>query len=154
MSTGSHDFTDVASSPALRWGERLLMVVGACGLLLGFGLAACLEPDHRGYGTHQQLGLPPCSFRMLLNLPCPSCGGTTCFALFVRGRWWQALSANAATFVLACVCASLIPWLLTCAWRGRLWGVRRLVPSMSVLLVALTAVAMANWCVRLVLVIL
>lgn len=154
MSTFPDTVTDPVRRPApLRRVERVLLLVGACGLLLGFGLAARLEPDARGYGTHQQLGLPPCSFRMLLSLPCPSCGGTTCFALFVRGRWWQAVSANAATFVLACVCAGLIPWSLVCAVRGRLWGIRRLVPSLSVLLLALTAVALVNWIVRLVVVV-
>ena len=137
----------------LRRVERVLLVVGACGLLLGFGLAARLEPDVRGYGTHQQMGLPPCSFRLLLNLPCPSCGGTTCFALFVRGRWWQAMSANAATFVLACVCAGLIPWSLGSAVHGRLWGIRRFAPSLSLLLIALSAVALVNWIVRLVFVV-
>lgn len=41
--------------PVGRW-----LVATTCLLLLaGFGLARSLEPDPRGYGTHQRLGLPP-----------------------------------------------------------------------------------------------
>ena len=60
--------------------------------LAGFGLAGRLSPDPRGYGTHQQLGLPGCTFQMLTQWPCPSCGGTTAFAHFVRGQWPSAIN--------------------------------------------------------------
>ena len=43
-------------------------------------LSAWLEPDARGFGTHQQLGLPPCSFEAVTHVPCPGCGLTTSFA--------------------------------------------------------------------------
>ena len=42
-------------------------------------IAAWLQPDHRGFGTHQQLGLPPCSFEAVTHVPCPGCGLTTSF---------------------------------------------------------------------------
>ena len=42
-------------------------------------LSAWLHPDGRGFGTHQQLGLPPCSFEAVTRVPCPGCGLTTSF---------------------------------------------------------------------------
>lgn len=53
-------------------------------------LAVWLEPDRRGYGTHEQLCLPPCAFRAHFGIPCPSCGLTTSLALTARLRVVQA----------------------------------------------------------------
>jgi hypothetical protein len=40
-----------------------------------------LDPDPRGHGSHQQLGLPPCGFLVAFGRPCMTCGMTTSFAL-------------------------------------------------------------------------
>lgn len=106
-------------SPAGRW-VTLLLGLGLCG---GFLLAVALPPDPRGFGTHQRLGLPECSFRMLFNKPCPGCGMTTSFSHFVRGEWRQAAAANPAGLLMASTCTILTVW---CAWSaatGRLWMV-------------------------------
>ena len=42
-------------------------------------VALNLEPAAEGIGTHQQLGLSPCTFWLLLQTPCPMCGMTTTF---------------------------------------------------------------------------
>lgn len=57
-------------------------------------LAAHLAPSGRGYGTHQQLGLPPCSFPATIGLPCPSCGWTTAFAHVAHLEIVQAFAAQ------------------------------------------------------------
>jgi len=46
-----------------------------------------LEPDPRGYGTHEQLGLPPCRAMSIVHVPCPVCGVTTAISLAAHGRW-------------------------------------------------------------------
>ena len=89
--------THIAGSggfPVARAG-RWLLVGWSLFLLGGFALAYALEPDPRGFGTHQSLGLPPCTFRALFGIPCPSCGMTTSFSHFMHGNLWQAFRANA-----------------------------------------------------------
>jgi hypothetical protein len=54
-------------------------------------VAAWLTPRQAGYGTHQQLGLPPCSFLWRTGYPCPSCGLTSAFAAMAHGRLAEAL---------------------------------------------------------------
>jgi len=94
--------------PLTRTGLWLVTLWGLF-LVGGFGVAAWLEPESRGFGTHMQLGLPPCSFEPVFGLPCPSCGMTTSFSYFVRGQWLSALRANAAGLLLALSCAVQIP---------------------------------------------
>src|SRR3954447_18121509 len=104
----------VEQGPQVRLGRstRWAMVRGAIGLAAVLGVARCLEPDPRGYGTHTQLGLYPCMFAQVTGSPCPSCGMMTSFAWFVRGRFDRSWQATAAESLLAPACAALIPWLL------------------------------------------
>jgi hypothetical protein len=144
MSIGS----DLGGRP-LRGRGRALLVLWSILLLAGFSLALCLPPDPQGYGTHQQLGLPPCTFQFFFNIPCPSCGMTTCFAHFVRGQWVAAFHANAAGLLLACVCLAQIPWSLTSAWKGRLWGIDSPEPVAIAVLSVLIVASLLNWCHKL-----
>jgi len=70
--------------PAGRIRVRGLAV--AAGAWAAIAAAACLVPDPSGCGTHEQLGLPPCSFLARTGWPCPSCGLTTSVAATSRGR--------------------------------------------------------------------
>ncbi len=136
-----------AGVPLARW-QRILLIVVSLGLLAGFGLAGFLTPDPRGFGTHQQLGLPPCGFAAVFGMPCPSCGATTSFSFFVRGNWIQALQANAAAFTLAVICGLAVPWCCVSSYLGKAWGISS--PSRVVLigLVILTSIAAMQWGVR------
>lgn len=82
--------TAAAASPrraGLRLRGALLFV--PCAVVIG--LAAWLTPSPAGYGTHQQLGLPACSFLWRTGYPCPSCGLTSSFAAMAHGRIVEAL---------------------------------------------------------------
>jgi len=75
-----------------------LAVAIACATVLGIG--AYLRPDPRGLGTHEALGLPPCSFVLTSGLPCPTCGMTTAYSLMLHGHPIQAFLAQPAGAVL------------------------------------------------------
>ena len=75
-----------------------LLAVGPASALI---VASRLQPDSRGLGTHQQLGLPPCSMRMLFGIRCPGCGMTTSWAYFTQGEWLASAQTNVAGFLLA-----------------------------------------------------
>src|SRR3984957_18651504 len=107
---------------------RVLLSLLSLGLIAGFGVAAMLEPDSRGFGTHRQLGLPPCTVRLLFGIPCPSCGMTTSFASLMRGQLDQSFRANPAGLLLGLACAALIPWCWLSVFYARLCWIQRPVP--------------------------
>lgn len=111
--------------PALSTFQRVSLSVVGLLMLTGFGLALSLTPSKTGRGTHQQLGLPPCSILLLTDIPCPTCGMTTSFSHFVRGEWPSAIRANTSGFLLACGCVLYLPWSAVTAIRGRIWLLRR-----------------------------
>ena len=42
-----------------------------------------VQPDGRGHGTHEQLGMQPCPWPIQYGIPCPTCGCTTAAAQLV-----------------------------------------------------------------------
>ncbi len=72
-----------------RLGHALILFV----VLAFFGIGLYLQPNPEGYGTHQQLGLPPCTIHFLTGRPCPSCGLTTSVSAWLHGQFalgWRA----------------------------------------------------------------
>ncbi|MBL8848666.1 MAG: DUF2752 domain-containing protein [Planctomycetaceae bacterium] len=129
-------------------GSRVLLCAWTLFLIAGFGLATRLEPDPRGYGTHQSLGLPPCSFQILFGLKCPSCGSTTSFAHFVRGQWISSIRSNPSAFVLALFCAAMAPWSAYSAWIGRTWRLEEPAKAIVWMLSGIVTLALVQWLVR------
>ncbi len=68
-----------------------------------------LEPSRTGRGTHQQLGLPPCTSIVLFGAPCPACGMTTSWALFTRCQIAVAAESNLGGLMLAIIGLATIP---------------------------------------------
>lgn len=95
------------------------LVLGVCLAILA--LAAWLEPDPKGFGTHCQLGLAPCSLPATLGIPCAGCGMTTAFAHTVRGQWWAALQAQPAGWVLCLATLVSAGLALSALISGRPW---------------------------------
>ena len=132
----------------LGWLSRGLLVVAAVLLAGVLGLARALVPDPRGYGTHTQLGLRPCAFATLSGRLCPTCGMTTAYAWFVRGRIDRSWRANPAGCLLAVLSIPLMIWLLSCAARAEPLGFRSLSGPVMGLLLAGCMLSLASWLIR------
>jgi hypothetical protein len=78
---------DRTSQLFFEWPQLVVMI----GVIL---VAGFLEPDGRLYGTHEQLGLPPCPAQEVFGIPCPSCGLTTSFAFMAHGRVAEAFASH------------------------------------------------------------
>ena len=128
--------------------QRLVLVAAGAALLSLLAVAGLLEPDERGFGTHERLGLPPCTFQQLTGYRCPSCGMTTSWAHLVRGRMRAAFRDNAGGALLGLASVMLAPWLLISGWRGR-WLVRPIDARLVFVAVWLwVAVTLIDWSIR------
>lgn len=129
--------------------KRLGVLLLALGLVAPLGVATALRPDGRGFGTHQQLGLPPCTFLVLFGRRCPSCGMTTSWAYLVRGQIAGALAANTGGTLLGALTAVAAVWLLASGLRGRWLGWVPNTTLVTWLLVGVGAVTFVDWVIRL-----
>ena len=127
---------------------RIFLGVGAVALVAVLLVARRLDPDPRGFGTHTQLGLPPCAFQAATGRPCPTCGMTTSFARFARGQLADSWRANPAGSLLAPTCLALVPWLAAAAARGRPDPFRTWEAPLVGLAVAVVAVTVFFWTLR------
>ncbi len=93
------------SRSALHWPAFAL--AWALPLVL-FLLRRFTEPDPSGAATHEQLGLDPCRFRQLFEVPCPGCGVTTAVSHVAHGEPLQALLTQPLGFVIGLL-ALLLP---------------------------------------------
>ena len=75
------------------------------------GMAAYLTPSSSGLGSHEQLGLPPCGWIAIADIPCPTCGMTTAFAHAADGHVLHALHTQPLGGILAIVVA--MTWLVS-----------------------------------------
>jgi hypothetical protein len=125
------------------------LALAGLALLTPLAIAACLRPNPLGMGTHQQLGLPPCTFVTLFGIRCPSCGMTTSWSHFVRGQWWQALQANVGGCLLAAIVAVSGSWMLLAAVSGRRPARTPREGMLAAGAVCLVLITLADWVVRL-----
>ena len=131
--------------PRLSVGGRILAVLLAGGSLGVLVVAARLQPDPRGFGTHEALGLQPCGFLLRTGIPCAGCGMTTSFADAVRGHFVASFMAQPFGLVLCLVTAITFWSALYVAVTGRpAYRLLSLVPS-RIHLIAWPAMATAGW---------
>lgn len=127
---------------------RLTLLVGALILACPLVIATQLRPAISGLGTHQQLGLPPCTARMLWGIRCPACGMTTSWTHLVRGQWTASLNANAGGMMLGLLTLVSSSVLIVHALKARMpdrgWFV-----ALAAALFMSMAVTMVDWIWRL-----
>ena len=87
--------------------------------ILLFALGRWLEPDPRGWGTHEQLGLKPCFPMRHWNIPCPGCGVTTAVALAAHGAPLASLRTQPFGVVVIATALIAALWAITGHARGR-----------------------------------
>ncbi len=138
------------ADPSLVWVVRGLLIGIVLTLLALFGVALWLNPyevdgSPRRLATHQQLGLPPCTFVAVTGQPCPACGMTTSFALLVRGDVANSLRANWVGTLLALFCLLLIPWGVASIVRGRTLLIRSPEQAALSVCIILFSLMMLRW---------
>jgi hypothetical protein len=102
-----------------RWRVGLWNVSWACAAAAPVSIARWLTPDAKGVGTHQQLGLPPCTFYWLSGIPCPFCGMTTSWSYAAHLMPLRSFHNQPMGLVLFVITAAFIPGLLVMAAMGR-----------------------------------
>ncbi|TWT83700.1 hypothetical protein CA13_51670 [Planctomycetes bacterium CA13] len=110
--------------------------------------AARLDPSPAGLGTHQQLGFPPCTSRILFGVRCPSCGMTTSWAYFMHGQWFQSAATNLGGFLLAIAAWGVIGVAAFCVAKPDtpLFSYQK---PVALTAIGIAAVTMIDWFVRL-----
>ena len=112
-------YTRVLMPPKMSWSGRGLALAVALACLALLLTAARLEPSPHGFGTHRQLGLQSCAFKIRTGLPCPSCGMTTSWAYFARGKLAASFYTQPMGTVLALLAAAAVWAGLYIAVSGR-----------------------------------
>lgn len=141
------DLRTVPTASGLGPLSRGICLLVSMGLTTLVVVAFRLTPEPGGLGTHQQLGLPPCSIRLLYGIRCPACGMTTSWAHLTQMEFIAALSSNVAGVLLGLVTAIAIPLLAWMSITGKVtngatsWG-------FAIGLVAVLVISVIEWIVR------
>jgi hypothetical protein len=137
------------SGPTAIWVRSTLLIL-ALGLIVVFGIAAWLNPYYddgsaRTMETHRKLGLPPCTFKVVTGIPCPSCGMTTSWSLLLHADPVAAVQANSVGALLAAFGLLLTPWCVYSAVRGTTPFVRSLERAVAVVVFTFLTLMLLRW---------
>lgn len=99
----------------------LVLALAALPALAALGHA--LDPDPRGLGTHEQLGLRACLGPEVLGIPCPACGVTTAVVHALHGHPVRAFVTQPLGLAIALGVPLAAGWVLwTHARGGDVWA--------------------------------
>ena len=88
--------------------ERIAAAGIALACLSVLIVAAVLQPSTDGFGTHRQLGLPPCGWVLAFGKPCMTCSMTTAFSHMARGHVISGFVTQPMGAFLAIIAASTV----------------------------------------------
>lgn len=91
----------VRESPAGAIVDRVFSVLLVAAAVVFVWLLASIDPDARGHGTHERLGLPECAWPRVYGHPCPTCGVTTAATHLVHLAPIRSLTTQPFGFALA-----------------------------------------------------
>jgi hypothetical protein len=109
----------IAQGPLRPAADRVFAAVVAGIATTCFIVLGRVQPDARGHGTHEQLGLDPCGWPIHYRIPCPTCGCTTAACLVVHGRPFSALATQPFGAVIALTGLLVGVHAIVCLLRGR-----------------------------------
>ena len=134
-----------SAQPILSRAHRVLLAIAAMILVTLIALAAFVEPDPEGFGTHTRLGFTECFVVRQWGVRCPSCGMTTAWARLLNGDILGAVAANAGGVVLCVLAVVAMPWLLATAATGRWWYLRPNIGLVFPLFAVVALVVLFDW---------
>lgn len=125
--------------------DRLIAVTVV--LAAGFFLwvLICVVPDARGHGTHEALGMAPCSWPLDYGAPCPTCGVTTAAAHLVHLSPIKALVVQPFGAVLTGFSLVLAVIALLSLLRGRSFIGRVASWPLPTLILGAAALLLLSW---------
>ncbi len=124
--------------------DRIVALGLAILFIAVLSIAAWLNPNSQGHGTHRQLGLSPCMWVVTLDKPCPTCGMTTSFSHAGEGSWIQSFKTQPmGTILVILTCAITIGALVQSIFGSRVYSTIEpiLKPKLFVLMGALLIAA-------------
>lgn len=142
---GRMSATHQSISPWLRW----LCLLSGVGVMTLLALARSLTPSPLGFGTHQQLGLPPCTSIFLWESRCPACGMTTSWALATHGDLVAAARTNVGGLLLAIIALAFFPASCYFFATGRATRGYWFSTVLAVSLATAMVLAIVQWLIRL-----
>lgn len=98
--------------------NRLLGLFLTCCFATPLILAGTLTPSASGMGTHTQMGLPDCGFKVVTGYPCATCGCTTAFAHAAHGSFLDSFLTQPFGALLAIFTSMLTLIAAWSAWSG------------------------------------
>ena len=131
-----------------RWLRGWLVAMGL-GLMALLIAARIVQPAADGVGTHEQLGLPPCGFRLMFGRPCPSCGMTTSWAHLMRGQLTQAALTHPGGMLLGLATLVAAPWLVLSGLRGKWFLSPPLFLPLTIVGAVILLTTFVSWVVKL-----
>jgi len=146
-----HEPVILEALPVMAWWVRGILVIITVCLTAVFAVAWWIRPyeaDGEIRETYPELGLPPCTFKYVTGLPCPSCGMTHSFVFLIHGdvkNSFLSPLSNPVGTLLASFCLAMIPWNLGSVFLRRPLFIRSIEGALAKFIGVLMTVLLLRW---------